>query len=120
MTRTTLEQTVAATRGRGISLDYAAIPAAYPLQGAFDFDPEAQRTLFYYASACTEAGRLWTRVQTSGDTVAERRIVAAGTTCPADDQFIGRFAALDSRGHAGQSEPAGLERVGWRAAKAVD
>lgn len=120
MTRTTLEQTVAATRGRGISLDYAAIPAAYPLQGAFDFDPEAQRTLFYYASACTEAGRLWTRVQTSGETIAERRIVAAGTTCPADDQFIGRFAALDSRGHAGQSEPAGLERVGWRAAKAVD
>ncbi len=94
MTRTTLEQTVAMARGRGISLDYAAIPVAYPLPGSFDFDTEAQRALFTYASTCAEAGRLWTRVRHNGDeTTAERRLVSAGTTCPADDQFIGRFAA---------------------------
>jgi predicted acylesterase/phospholipase RssA len=95
MTRTSLEQTVSATRERGISLHYAAIPVAYPLQGAFDFDPEAERALFAYASACTEAGRLWTRAQQrSGEAAAEKRVVSAGTTCPADDQFIVRFAAL--------------------------
>jgi predicted acylesterase/phospholipase RssA len=97
MTRTTLEQAVAVTRGRGISLEYAAIPVAYPLAGSFDFDTEAQRALFTYASACAEAGRLWTRVRQNGDdTVAERRLVSAGTTCPADDQFIERFAALEN------------------------
>lgn len=112
MTRTTLEQTMAATRGRGISLDYAAIPVAYPLPGAFDFDPEAERALFTYASVCAESGRLWTRVQRrSGDGAAETRVVSAGTTCPADDQFIGRFAAVPS---------GALERVGWSAAKPVD
>ena len=109
MTRTTLEQTMAATRGRGISLDYAAIPVAYPLPGAFDFDPEAQRALFTYASVCAESGRLWTRVQQkSSDAAGERRVVPAGTTCPADDQFIGRLAAVPS---------GGLERVGWSAPK---
>src|SRR5207302_622348 len=84
VTRTTLEQTMAATRGRGISLDYAAIPVAYPLPGAFDFDPEAQRALFTYASVCAESGRLWTRVQQKGsDAAGERRVVPAGTTCHA-------------------------------------
>jgi predicted acylesterase/phospholipase RssA len=122
MTRTTLEQTVAASRGRGIALDYAAIPVAYPLQGSFNFDPEAQRALFTYASTCAEAGRLWTRIQqTSGDPAAERRIVSAGMTCPADDQFIGRFAALENRAQARQPEPSGgMERVGWGVAKPVD
>ncbi len=97
MTRTALEQTVAAARQRGVSLDYAAIPGAYPLQGAFDFAQDAQRALFTYASTCAEAGRLWIRIQPDrGEPVAERRVVSAGTICPADDRFIARFAALEN------------------------
>jgi hypothetical protein len=97
MMRTTLEWNVAAVRQRGISVDYAAIPVSYPLRSAFDFGRDAQRSLFQYASTCAEAGRLWKRVQQSGDErAAERRAVPEGTKCPADDLFIGRFAALEN------------------------
>ena len=37
VTRAQLESTVEAVRQQGISLEYAAIPASYPLRGAFDF-----------------------------------------------------------------------------------
>jgi predicted acylesterase/phospholipase RssA len=96
VTRTQLESTVDAVRERGVSLDYAAIPASFPLQRAFDFGASAQRALFEYAASCAEAGRLWIR---SGDRAAEERgaerSTAPGTTtCPADDSFIGHLAAL--------------------------
>jgi predicted acylesterase/phospholipase RssA len=96
MTRTGLEAAVAASRLRGISLEYAAIPAAYPLPGAFNFDPNEQRTLFQYASSCAESGRLWSRAaQVAEQRTAHQRVASAGVTCPADDRFIGRFAALE-------------------------
>ena len=96
MTRTTLEWTVAASRQRGISLEYAAIPAEYPLHGAFNFNPDEQRALFRYASSCAEAGRLWIRAtQGVGMRTADQRAAPGGATCPADDRFIGRFAALE-------------------------
>ena len=97
MTRAALEETVAVARRHGVSLDYAAIPASYPLQGGFDFAQDGQRALFTYASGCAEAGRLWTRIQPDpGEAVTERRVVAAGTMCPADDRFIARLAALEN------------------------
>jgi hypothetical protein len=97
MMRTTLEWNLAAIRQRGISVDYAAIPVSYPLRSGFDFGRDAQRSLFQYASTCAEAGRLWRRVEQSGDVrAAERRAVPEGTKCPADDLFIGRFAALEN------------------------
>jgi predicted acylesterase/phospholipase RssA len=91
VTRTKLESTTDAVRQRGISLDYAAIPASYPLRGAFDFGQDAQRSLFEYAVSCAETGRFWIR---SGERLAERPAVPGGTTCPADDSFIGRLAAV--------------------------
>jgi hypothetical protein len=95
VTRAKLESTVDAARQRGISLDYAAIPASYPLTGAWDFNPDTQRSLFEYAATCAEAGRLWTPVQAaSGEQVAGRLPAARGPTCPADDAFIGHLAAL--------------------------
>jgi hypothetical protein len=95
MMRASLESTVVAARQRGISLDYAAIPVSYPLKSAFDFGSDAQRSLFQYAATCAETGRLWTRSQQSGEErAAEQRSTATGTQCPADDAFIGRFAAL--------------------------
>jgi predicted acylesterase/phospholipase RssA len=96
MTRTTLESAVAASRQHGISLEYAAIPASYPLHGAFNFDPNEQRTLFEYASSCAESGRLWIRAaQVAELRTADQRVASAGVTCPADDRFIGRFAAVE-------------------------
>ena len=96
MTRTTLESAVAASRQHGISLEYAAIPASYPLHGAFNFDPNEQRTLFEYASSCAESGRLWIRAaQVAELRTADQGAASAGVTCPADDRFIGRFAAVE-------------------------
>jgi predicted acylesterase/phospholipase RssA len=96
MTSTALEGTVDASRQRGIALEYAAIPASYPLRDAFNFSPDVQRALFQYASGCAEAGRLWIRApQGAALPAAEYRSASAGVPCPADDRFIGHFAALD-------------------------
>jgi predicted acylesterase/phospholipase RssA len=95
VTRTQLESTVDALRQRGISLEYAAIPAAYPLRGAFDFGPDAQRALFEFAAGCAAAERLWIRAQPgSSEGVSERPPGSEGPTCPADDFFMERLAAL--------------------------
>jgi hypothetical protein len=96
MTRTTLEWTLYASNRRGIALEYAAIPADYPLHGAFNFNSQEQRALFQYAARCSEQGRLWIRaaqgaVMRAGTPQAD----STGPICPADDQFIERFAALD-------------------------
>lgn len=97
MTRTALEQTVAVARRHGVSLDYAAIPASYPLTGSFDFAQDAQRALYSYAAACAETGRLWTSIeQIPRNGVAGAPGVTGTTTCPADDGFIARLAALDN------------------------
>ena len=96
MTRTTLEWTVDATRQRGISLEYAAIPASYPLHGPFNFSPDEQRALFQYGSSCAEAGRLWIRAARSPSMeTAEQHVASARALCPADDRFIGRLTALE-------------------------
>jgi Patatin-like phospholipase len=96
MTRTALEGTVDATRQRGIALEYAAIPASYPLHGAFNFNSDEQRALFRYAASCAAAGRLWIRAaQGAALQPAEQAVASAGAVCPADDRFIERFAALE-------------------------
>jgi predicted acylesterase/phospholipase RssA len=96
MTRTTLEWTVDATRQRGISLEYAALPASFPLRGPFDFSTDEQRELFQYGLSCAEAGRLWTRAaQSVSAETAERRVASPGVLCPADDRFIRHLTALE-------------------------
>src|SRR5579871_955785 len=95
MTRTALESSLSASQRRGIALEYAAIPADYPLRGAFNFDPQEQRALFQYAARCAETGRLWNGAQQSAVMTAEDPPGGhSGAVCPADDRFIGRFAAL--------------------------
>lgn len=96
--RTQLEATLEAVRERGISFDYAAIPASYPLRGAFDFRPSAQRSLFEYGAACAATDRFWIPVHSaSGERIAERApVTAGGPMCPADDAFIGHLAALSN------------------------
>ncbi len=95
MMQATLEWTVDASRLRGISVEYAAIPPSYPLRGAFDFNPDEQRALFQYAASCAQAGRLWIQAPRGEPAHAVERHVAAAAACPADDRFIGEFAALE-------------------------
>lgn len=95
MTRTTLEWSLYAGNRRGIALEYAAIPAEYPLHGAFNFNAQEQRALFQYAARCAETGRLWIRAaQGAAMRAGEAEAGASNAVCPADDQFIGRIAAL--------------------------
>lgn len=94
-TRTQLEATVAELRLRRIAVEYAAIPASYPLNGSFDFSPEAQRSLFEYAANCAAAGRLWIGAHAQGGSAVGTLLpVSSGQTCPADDAFFARLAAL--------------------------
>jgi hypothetical protein len=96
MTRSALEGAVEASRRRGISLEYAAIPGAYPLHGGFNFAPDEQRGLFEYASSCAEAGRLWIRASQGAVSPRTGQYASSvGAPCPADDRFISRFAALE-------------------------
>jgi hypothetical protein len=95
ITRAQLESTVDAVGQHGISLEYAAIPASYPLRGAFDFGPDAQRSLFEYAATCAAADRLWLSSRAgSGEPVSEAPRASAGPVCPADDSFMAHLAAL--------------------------
>jgi predicted acylesterase/phospholipase RssA len=95
VTRAQLESTVEAVRQRGILLEYAAIPVSYPLQGAFDFGPEAQRSLFEFAASCAAANRLWIRAPAgSSEGVSERLPASGSPMCPADDSFMAHLAAL--------------------------
>ncbi|HEY2531731.1 MAG TPA: patatin-like phospholipase family protein [Xanthobacteraceae bacterium] len=94
MLRTTLELTAARTEQRGMALNYAAIPASYPFQGAFDFNAAAVKALFQYGYECASTGRLWTTFRHASlnenpDTDASG---TSGLKCPADDEFIEQFA----------------------------
>jgi predicted acylesterase/phospholipase RssA len=94
MMRTTLELTATSTELQGAHFEYAAIPAAYGNLAPFDFSPSTMRTLFQYGYDCAHAGRLWISSQRIASRDADRG--GDGTSqsvrCPAEDQFIGRFA----------------------------
>jgi predicted acylesterase/phospholipase RssA len=95
MTRTRLESMMKAVRQQGITLEYAAIPASHPLRGAFDFGPDAQRSLFEFAASCAAADRLWIRAPAgSSERVREQRSASGSPMCPADDSFMAHLAAL--------------------------
>jgi predicted acylesterase/phospholipase RssA len=93
--RTTLELTAATAQFHGATLQYAAVPAAYPHVDGFDFRAATRRPLFSYAESCAQAGRLWTAFPHTGpdsDTASSMGEPQA-LRCPADDAFIGQFAA---------------------------
>jgi hypothetical protein len=95
MMLTTLELTAATAQLQGATLQYSAIPGAYPLPAGFDFRPDTMRPLLRYAYECAQAGRLWTAFRaskgepgTAGSGEATRKI-----PCPADDDFVSFFAS---------------------------
>jgi hypothetical protein len=95
MLRTTLQLTATTAEQRGLALDYAAIPVAYPYRGAFDFSAATMRPLFEYAYECARAARLWTafRPSAAGLPDVQSSVSSRELPCPADDALLGRFAA---------------------------
>ena len=91
--RTTLELTAATAQLQGATLQYAAVPAAYPRMDAFDFRAATMRPLFSYADECAQAGRLWTAFQHTAAAVETTASASRGVPCPADDNYIGRLAS---------------------------
>jgi predicted acylesterase/phospholipase RssA len=94
MTRTTLELTATTAQQQGASLQYSAIPTAYPNLAAFDFRTSTMRSLYEYGYECAHTGRLWVATQGAvtdhphqGESASGQRI-----GCPADDAYIARFA----------------------------
>jgi predicted acylesterase/phospholipase RssA len=97
MTRTTLELTATTAQLQGASFQYSAIPTAYPNPTPFDFRTSSMRSLYQYGYECAHTGRLWVASQGAvadhphpGEPVAGQRI-----ECPADDDYIARFGALN-------------------------
>jgi len=95
MLRTTLELTAATAQLRGATLQYSAIPGAYPLPDGFDFHPDTMRPLLHYAYECAQAGRLWTEFRRTDD---DRGTAGSGAEtqkvpCPADDELVRFFAS---------------------------
>jgi predicted acylesterase/phospholipase RssA len=95
MLLTTLELTAAIAQLQGATLQYSAVPVAYPPVDAFSFRTETMQPLFHYAYDCARAGRLWTTFQRTSDDGGMRRSAADAqkVPCPADDAFIGYFAS---------------------------
>jgi len=95
MLLTTLELAAATAQLQGATLQYSAIPAAYPLPDGFDFNPQTMRPLLHYAYECAQAGRFWTAFRRADD---DRDTAAGGeethkVPCPADDAFVRFFAS---------------------------
>ena len=95
MLLTTLTLTAATAQLQGATLQYSAVPDAYPLLDAYDFRTETMRPLFRYAYECAEAGRLWTAFQRTDDNSGTTRSAAETQKipCPADDEVIRYFAS---------------------------
>jgi len=94
MTRTTLELTATTAQLQGATLQYSAIPTAYPNLAPFDFRTSTMRSLYQYGYECAHTGRLWVGSQAAvaehpqhGESASGQRI-----GCPADDDYIARFA----------------------------
>jgi predicted acylesterase/phospholipase RssA len=94
MLLTTLKLTAAIAQQQGATLQYAAVPSAYPRLDPFDFHADAMRPLFRYADECAREGRLWTPFRRTDD---DGRTVPVAETkevpCPADDVLIRYFAS---------------------------
>jgi len=92
---TTLELTAVTAQLQGATLQYSALPTAYPHLDPFDLRADTMRPLFRYADECAQAGRLWTvfgRTSDDGRTIRSTAETAK-VPCPADDAFIRYFAS---------------------------
>jgi hypothetical protein len=90
---TTMELTAATARLDGADLQYASLPARYPLLDTFDFSVKIRRPLFRYAYECAQTGRLWTTFPRAEDAGEESHSGAmTPLPCPADQPFFGYFA----------------------------
>ncbi len=96
MMRTTLELVASNAAANGVSLQYSAIPAAYPRHKAFDFSATGMRPLFQYATQCAAETHLWTTFRRSAPVNGEAAAATpeGGVPCPADDALIEYLAKM--------------------------
>jgi predicted acylesterase/phospholipase RssA len=93
MTRTALELTATTAQLQGASLQYSAIPTAYPKLESFDFRTSTMRSLYQYGYECAHTGRLWVASEGAVTDHPHRGESDSGQIgCPADDGYIARFA----------------------------
>jgi predicted acylesterase/phospholipase RssA len=94
MLLTTLELTAATAQREGATLQYVAIPSAYPRPNPLDFRADAMRSLFRYADECAQGGRLWTPFRRTDDDGSTVPLAATKEVpCPPDDVSIRYFAS---------------------------
>jgi hypothetical protein len=93
MMRTTLELTATSAERDGAHFEYSAIPVAYGYSASFDFRTSTMRPLFEYGYDCARAGRFWiSSARAAGENADRGDSTNQNVQCPADDEFIGRFA----------------------------
>jgi predicted acylesterase/phospholipase RssA len=94
MMRTTLELTATSAELEGAHFEYSAIPVAYPNLASLDFRASTMRSLFQYGHDCAQTGRLWISSPRAASADVDRgdNSTNLSVRCPADDEFIGRFA----------------------------
>jgi predicted acylesterase/phospholipase RssA len=94
MLLTTLQLTAATAELQGATLQYSAVPVAYPRVDAFHFRADTMRPLFDYAYQCAQEGRLWTEFRRSDARGTIRSMPdTQKVACPADDGLIGDIAS---------------------------
>jgi predicted acylesterase/phospholipase RssA len=92
MMRTTLDLVGTTAAEHGVRLEYAAVPAAYPQHGAFDFSAANMRPLFQYASACAANAHLWTEWAPDSRAAVVVADGAGPVPCPGGDAELARQA----------------------------
>jgi predicted acylesterase/phospholipase RssA len=93
MMRTTLELVGTTAAAHGVRVEYAAVPAAYPQHGAFDFSAANMRPLFQYAAACAANAHLWTEwTPQSLDSSFAVADPSGAVPCPAGEAELARQA----------------------------
>ncbi len=83
MTRTELSLAANFAQRQGITLRFTNIPKGYPFSGPFNFQTEAMRKLFDYATDCARSGRLWLSSQDVVERIGKNEGPPETQACPA-------------------------------------
>jgi len=65
-----------------MSLRFTTIPGSYPFSGSFNFQTEAMRKLFDYATKCAKSGRLWLTNRDALERIGKEKAQPETQACP--------------------------------------
>ena len=82
MTGTELLLTSNFAQRQGMSLRFTTIPGSYPFSGSFNFQTEAMRKLFDYATECAKTGRLWLTNRDALERIGKEKAQPETQACP--------------------------------------